>query len=743
MGDDPQPRHAKARALGARPASARAAGFELWRVRAALLKRLEKDVSVEISSGRLVLWLPVLFATGILIYFAAEQEPSLVAGLLLAGLLSAGAMAARARPVTFAILTAFAALAWGFSVATLQTARIAHPVIMPPKGAVMFTGHVEAVERRAKADRILLRVTSAEGKGLETVPERVRLSLPKGTAPAVGTAISQLARLLPPLAPTEPGAYDFGRGPWFQGIGAVGFALGKPKLVQIDTPVPWSVRFQSWVAGVREGVGRRIRLALSEPAAGIAVALVTGDRSGVSPEVEESMRRSGLTHVLSISGLHMALVAGTLFALVRGLLALLPVLALNYPVKSIAAVAALAGSAFYLLLSGNDVPAQRSFIMTGLVLAGVLVGRPALSLRTVAVAAFIVLALAPQAVLEPGTQMSFAATLGLVAIYEQVQPARGWRPPDGFTGRLAFKLAIAVAALALTSLVAGLATAPFGAHHFQRLAPYGLLANLAAMPAVSFLVMPFGLIGVLLLPFGLDGLAWPVMGVGIDIMTAVSDKVAALPGALMRVDGIGVASAAFAGLALCCLCLLRGLLAVSAVIPAVLAVALAGAPQRPDVLIAPDARTVAVRGGDGRLSVAGAGSNRMAVSQWLSRDADTREPNDPSLKSGFSCDRLGCVAPLPGGGTLALSLKPEGLEADCLEARLLVTSADPPEKCPAKVYSPRTLSRTGAMALYRDHAGWRETPARDGKVQRPWLPVVAPEPLPIAGTSDPEADALQ
>lgn len=724
-------------------AAARMRGLDWWRLRAALVNRIRKDVAAEMVSGRLVLWLPVAFAAGILIYFSAEQEPSILAGLLLAGTLTVGAVKARERWGAFAVLTALSALAWGFSIATLHTARIAHPVIVPPATAVKLTGYVETLERRPKADRILLRVSAAEGRGLETVPALVRLSLPKGTAPPVGTAITQLARLLPPLAPAEPGSYDFGRGPWFQGIGAVGYGLGKPQGAKIETPPPWSVRFQAWVAGIRDGVARRIRASLSEPAAGVAVALVTGDRSGVAPQVEESMRQSGLTHVLSISGLHMALVAGTLFGLVRGLLALFPVLALRYPLKSVAALAALAGSAFYLVLSGNDVPAQRSFLMVGLVLLGVLVGRPALSLRSVAVAAFVVLAIAPHALLEPGTQMSFAATLALVAVFEQFQPARGWRPPDGLAARLAFKLAVAVAGLALTSIIAGLATAPFGAHHFQRLAPYGLLSNLAAMPAISFLVMPFGLVGVLLLPFGLDGLAWPVMGLGIDIMDRVSDWVAALPGSSVRVEGIGVASAACAGLALCCLCLFRGSLALTALLPGILAFLLAGAPPRPDILITADGRTVAVRGEDGRLMVAGATNNRMAVSQWLARDADDREPADASLKAGFRCDRLGCVAPLPGGGTLALSLRPESLEADCLEARMVVTNGTPPAKCPATVYSPASLARTGPVTLFRDAEGWREVTTRNAAIQRPWMPLMKPEPASAPAPSDLEADAAQ
>ncbi|TCT00964.1 competence protein ComEC [Aquabacter spiritensis] len=711
---------------------------------AAAAARLARDAEAEAASGRLGLWLPVVFAAGILAYFGAAQEPVLVATLALAALLWGGAALARGHRIAFALLAAAAAFASGFAVATVQTARIAHPVIVPPSAAVRLTGYVERVERRPNADRILLRVTAAEGRGLDPVPDLVRLSLRPGTAPPTGTPVAQRARLLPPLGPAAPGAHDFARAPWFEGIGAIGYGLGKPEPAAIATPPPLRVRFAAGIAQVRAALAARIRAAVGGPPGEIAVALVTGDRAGIPSAIEESMRLSGLTHVLSISGLHMAMVAGTLFALVRGLLALAPPLALGFPIKSAAAAAALAGGAFYLLLSGNDVPAQRSFLMTAVVLLGVLVGRPALNLRTVAVAAILVLALAPVSVLEPGTQMSFAATLALVAAYERVQPLRGRAPPDRFAGRILFKCAVFFAGLALTSLVAGLATAPFGALHFQRLAPYGLLANLAAMPVVSLIVMPFGLLGVLLLPFGWDAPAFAAMGAGIEAMVAISDRVAGLPGSNFRTDIVNPACAGAAALALCALCLLRGWLVALALVPAVAALAFAGAPPRADILIASDARTVAVRGSDGFLAVAGAGANRIAVAQWLAREGDARAADAPDLAVGFVCDRLGCAAPLPGGGRLALSRRVEGLEADCLEADIVVTPRPAPLRCPARVFSPDALARSGAVALFRSDGGWRVVPARPEGVARPWMAPRPDRPAEPAGrASDPARDAAQ
>lgn len=704
-----------------------------------LRARLLADLWAEAGSGRLVLWLPVAFVCGILAYFGADREPALWAAgaafLVTCGL----AALARAHAASFAFLCLAAAFTGGFLVATAQTARITHPILLPPDGPIRFTGFVEARERRATADRVVLYVTAAEGRGLAQVPQRVRLSLPRGSAPPEGSPVSQLARLLPPLGPAMPGAHDFGRKPWFEGIGAVGFGLGRPRPARILTPPPFSVKAAAAIAGVREALAARIRAVLSGPSADIAVALVTGERASIAPQVEESMRQSGLTHVLSISGLHMAMVAGTLFALVRGGLALFPPLALAFPVKSMAAGVALLGSAGYLALSGNDEPAQRSFIMAAVVLLGIVLGRAALNLRTVAVAGVLVLALSPVSVLDPGTQMSFAATLALVAAYERGRPLFAHRPAEGLPARLLLKILAFFGALAFTSLVAGLATAPFGAMHFQRLAPYGLLANLIAMPAVSALVMPFGLLGVLLLPFGWDSLAWPVMGAGIDIMRAVSDHVAALPGADVRTQAVGTGAAGLAALALAMACLLRGSLTFLALLPALGAVIVAGPPPRFDVLVAPDARTVAVRGPDGTLSIAGASSNRFLAEQWLGREGDTRKATERSLASAFRCTRSLCTAPLPGGGAIALVRRADGLPTACRTAEFVVSALRPAGPCPARIFSPGSMEVSGTLGLIRAPDGaWREVASRPPRTDRPWMPRL---PAPVSD-SEPGADDL-
>ena len=256
--------------------------------------------------------------------------------------------------------------------------------------------------------------------------------------------------------------------------------------------------------------------------------------------VNDAMFISGLGHVLSISGYHMAVVAGVVFFAVRALLALFPALTVGFPIKKWSAAAALAAAAFYLLLSGAEVATQRSFFMTAVVLIAVMVDRRAITFRTLAVAAMIVLAIAPEALVHPSFQMSFAATLGLVALVQIGMPRLFATPDNSATARVALWGGRELMMLVLASLVAGLATTPYAAFHFHRVTPYGVLANLAAMPVVSALVMPAGLLGLVAMPFGFDGVFWAIMGVGIDWMIVVTQWVAALPGAIGRMAAFGI-----------------------------------------------------------------------------------------------------------------------------------------------------------------------------------------------------------
>src|SRR6478735_6649449 len=496
------------------------------------IETLRQWVRAEAGAGRLLPWVPVAFGTGIAFYFAADHEPVLAVAATVAITLCVVAVLLR-RQKFFPVAVMIAAVAAGFAIATWKTARIAHGVLARPMFSVALTGFVETRDIRERTDRFVLRVVTMESARGTTRLERVRLSVKKGTAPAVGSFVELKARLLPSLTPVRPGSYDFSRDMFFAGIGASGFVMGAIKTAEPPaTGGGLRLGYSAVMQGLRDTIDARIRTTLEGDKRAIATALLTGRRDAISQPVNDAMFISGLGHGLSISGYHMAVVAGVVFFAVRALLALFPALTAAYPIKKWAAGAALAAAAFYLALSGAEVATQRSFFMTAVVLIAVMVDRRAITFRTLAVAAMIVLTIAPEALVHPSFQMSFAATLGLVALVQIGMPRLFAAPDHSATARVALWGGRELMMLVLASLVAGLATTPYAAFHFHRVTPYGLLANLAAMPVVSVVVMPAGLLGLVAMPFGFDGVFWWLMGIGIDWMIAVTEWVAALPGAI-------------------------------------------------------------------------------------------------------------------------------------------------------------------------------------------------------------------
>ncbi len=686
---------------------------------------IKQWAQADVAPGRLIPWLPVAFGAGIAVYFAAEREPSVWAALTLAVAALAAAILARKRPIAFPVALAFTAAAAGFAIVTLRAASIAHPVLLAPAMGVSISGWVEVSEERDRSDRIVVRAHRIEGARI--LPERVRVAVRKGTAPPVGTFVELKARLTPPLQPLRPGGYDFARDLYFQQIGASGFALGQIR--RVEAPVAQTLRLQyaAAVAGMRDAIDKRIRAVVAGDEGSIASALITGKRDAISKPLNEAMYVSSLAHVLSISGYHMAVVAGVVFFVLRAGFALIPSFASRYPIKKFAALAALAVSAFYLVLSGAEVATQRSFIMLAVVLVGVTLDRPALTFRTLAIAALAVLLVTPEAVVHPSFQMSFAATLALVAAY---QNGAVWGKPDAddsVSARVALWGGRQIAALILCSIVAGLATTPYAAFHFHRAAPYGVLANLLAMPIVSVWIMPAGLMGVLTMPFGFDGEFWRLMGQGIGWMDAVALWVAGLPGAVGRITAFGIGPLLLGTAGMLLICLLRSPLRWGGAMLVVVASVWALATPRPDIFVAPDGRAVAVRANDGRLSLIKTGTDTFAIREWLAADGDTRAPTDPSLRAGTACDDTGCIARLADGARVSLALAPEAFEEDCRRAAVVVTLRDGPQACAALLIDRKTWRNTGAVALTRSGDIFQITAARPSGYDRPWARAV-PEP---------------
>lgn len=473
--------------------------------------RLRRLLSVFIDQrDRWALWIPVLFAAGIAVYFTLTFEPRPEVGAIATAALTAAVLAVWRLPAWRIAFLGVALVAAGFAVAQWRTHSLAAPVLQRDFGPGWVTGRVVGVDKRLEGARVMLDRLALQGIGPEATPLRVRVKLRKGDAAAVGDTIRLRARLAPPSPPAMPGAYDFQRHAWFARLGGVGFAY--TRVEKVETGVSGDGQSTGlWLAGLRLSLADRIRAAVPGTAGAVAAALIVGDRSAIPEETIAAMRDSGLAHLLAISGLHIGLVAAILFFGLRFLLALIEPMALRLPIKKLAAACAFAGAFFYLFMAGATVPTQRAFMMTGIVLVAVLLDRRAISLRLVAWAAMLVLALQPESLMGPSFQMSFAAVLALVAVYEYLRgPWRRWRAGGGRLRRVWLYLA----GLAVSTLVAGTATGVIALHHFGRVSPYSLVANMVAIPIAAFWIMPWAVIACVLMPFGLERFALEPMAWG-------------------------------------------------------------------------------------------------------------------------------------------------------------------------------------------------------------------------------------
>ena len=480
-------------------------------------------LQTEERQGQAVLWLPVAMALGAAFWFSATRDIMLlpVALLFMASAFACLLLGEKPR------LRVAALFVGGFLAAMLaaqlETVR-RDTVLLDSDVTTRIRGTVIARDidyRGLWRYTIDLHQTSEPKIGRP--PQRVRLITRSKHQPIrPGDGIAGLARLQPPSGPALPGSYDFAFYAFFNGLGAYGFFLGPPEL-RLDGAQQASMtqNIGLQLARIREEITRRIRNVLTGDTAGFASALTVADRRAMSPATVDALRESGLAHVLAISGLHMALVSGTLFFFLRVCFSFFPPLVQAFPVKKIAAAAALLVATFYLLISGASISTQRAWIMLAIMLFAVILDRPALTMRNVALAAIIIIMVTPSAVMGPGFQMSFAATVALIATYaywtllgnqQAGSAASGFGANNAPASGLVRLLVVFLFGLAMTSLVAGLATAPFATYHFHRVASLGLLANLAAMPIVTFIVMPAGLLALLAMPLGLEH--WPLVVMG-------------------------------------------------------------------------------------------------------------------------------------------------------------------------------------------------------------------------------------
>jgi competence protein ComEC len=673
-----------------------------------------------------VIWSPVPLVLGVWCYFSLTNEPSwLTIAVFVPALLACMALLLRHGGGT--LLAVVSLVLAGFMLAKLQVWRADTTLLPASTGKVAISGIVESVERRAgTAATLVLSVTRLNAVPAENRPERVRLIVNRYRDDILpGVTITGSAYLRPLPVPAIPGGFDFGRQLFLKGIGATGSMPGE--IVISEDKASWRYLVERELSQLRSAIGGRIAAALPGGQGGFAQALITGERGGIPRPINESLQISGLAHILSISGLHMSLVAGGVFWLVRALLAASPYLALRYPIKKWAAAAALFAGFFYMLLAGADVATQRSYIMLGVVFAAIIFDRPAISMRNLAIAALIILFTQPAAAITASFQMSFMAVMGLAAFYDAYSSWRAnrlERMQQSWLRRWLRLFMMGLFATAATTLVAGSLSSIPAAHHFGRLSPLSLLTNMLALPVVSFVVMPAATLSVVVMPLGLEAVPLWVMGQGLQLVVQISDWVVGLPAARADIPLLpGLAAAVLAGGAIW-ICLWQGSLRVAglALIPA--ALLLSQWDFRPDILVEARAANVAIRNSDKVLVPAERRKGSFSVEKWLQAEGDGLGTAGSSTRNGWTCRASECRAVVRGYSVVYLRSEGDPQQA-CRGAEIVIAAFPLRGNCKGAVVRIDRFDvwRKGAHALYVSERGIQIRTSRQMQGERPWTVV--------------------
>ncbi len=669
-------------------------------------RTLARSIAEALEARRLFVLLPFAIIGGLLTYRAAAFEPDLrlvlVAGMVVAALF-AWSLARNASYRLWGLVLAFCL---GFALLGIHGALFGTPMLYGSVFGSYRAKVVDVLSGSPEAQRIIIGSLEPLADAPHLPIRKARLFVRNGPELHAGDTIEAAMRLAKVPGPATVGGFDSQFHAFFDGIGAYGNTTGRPEVVSAGG---WSaLGFDR----VRRAIGARIDAALDQPERGIARAVIIGDQSQVDDGARATMAAAGLAHVLAISGLHLTLVAGGIFAAIRILLSLSYGAAQSWPVKKIAALTGMAVALIYLGLSGAGVSAVRATIMLLLVFGAVLVGRRALTMRNVALAALFLLVFDPASLFRPGFQLSFSAVAALVAVYEMA--GRREEADIGWAGR-AWRF---VTGMALTSFVAGLATALFAAYHFQQTAPLGVIGNILALPLVGFVMLPSAVIAVFLMPLGFEQPFLWAMGDAIAWVLAIAHWVAALSSGLdyaplLRPKALAVGLAALAWFVF--LTDRWRFLGPALVLPLVLLFCL-DAP--PDVLISDSTQAVALRTDQGMALLTGR-TGSFITDVWSETYGEPIAQGD----AGYGCDELGCVGALPNGAEISVLKSPAAFAEDCRSSALVVARVSAPDACRdiTQVIDPEDLE-TGGVHWLRWNAERKrfEVRAAITDVNRPW-----------------------
>jgi competence protein ComEC len=685
------------------------------------------------------LWLPVCVGTGIAVYFALPVEPPSLMGILVV-VFGALVLVGAKTDILRVGCVAATFIAVGFASAQWRAENVNAPVITKRTKPVRLVGTVERTEIAVNGGRVVLSELDIPHLQHAQTPAKIRLSVRGNTRQfghlLPGDRVALTAVLRPPPPPTMPGAFDFQRRAWFLGIGAYGFVLGdinKHTSTARDPPTALKV-LKRKIETVRLEISIRVHDLAGGDAGAVAAALLTGHRSYIREEVLQAMRDAGIAHLLAISGLHIGLVAGIVFTGARLAAAAVPFVGLRLNGKKLGAALAIPAALAYAVLAGFTVPTERAFLMTGLMLAGVLIDRRALSMRSVCWAATVVLLFRPESLVGPGFQMSFAAVTALIATYAYMsrrQRARGRDNDTHITGRLWKTSGRYVLGVLVTSIVASAATAPFAIYHFQHAAAFGLIANALAVPLAAFWVMPAGIVSMMTMPFGLDAVPVRVMCAGIELILSSATYLAALPGAAVDIAAPPLWSLCVITIAGLWLSLWKGRWRLYTL--PVLVVGLCGpafAPH-PDIIIDGDARIIAVRQAHNAFLTSTNRAARFESANWQQRLGLSEKPfawrrSAEQAQGRLRCDGDGCTLDI-AHKLIAISLNETTHEDDCRQSWMLLATVPVRGHCrpPWGIIDRFDLWRYGTHAITFTADGPIVRTVNGERGRRPW--VIAPE----------------
>ena len=651
------------------------------------------------ARGTLFPWIPVFIGIGIAAWFAVADEPGPDTYALAAVLLASG-IAGRWRGPELAHPVALiaACLAAGWLAAGARAHLQAAPMLEfryygPVEGRIIGIDRSQSDALRLTLDRVSLREVAPE-----RTPPKVRVSMQADQpwlTPMPGQVVILTASLAAPDGPVEPGGFDFRRMAFFDQLGAVGYT--RTPVLLLEEPVAG----EAVISRLRSYLTRSMLDHMPGQAGAFAAGAMTGDRSAITQDTVQALRDSSLAHLLAISGMNMAFLVTFVFALVRYGLALVPRVALRVNTKKVAAVVGLGVALFYLLLSGANVATERAFIMVSVMLGAVLLDRRALTLRTVAIAAVILLLMRPESLTEPGFQMSFAATVALIAGFAALETGV-------FRNRMP-RWMVPVFMLVLSSVIAGVATAPFAAAHFNRFTDYGLMANLLTVPVMGAVVMPAGVVAALLAPLGLAAPALWVMEQGARWILFVAHWIAGLDGSVTAIPAPGPWVIPLITLGGIWVILWRGRVQMAGALPLVAGLVLWSMAERPVLLISADGKLLGLDGPEGRALSAATGGG-FAAQNWLENDGDLADQKLAAARAGFTGKRGEKWFEVGGLRVVSLTGKAASgkLDAACASGALVILAALA-EAAPAgcRLIDQSILRETGALAVWRDTAGLR------------------------------------